>query len=177
MPRRSSLLPMSGLSPMQVDVVLDEHDVALGVLRIHAAAGVADDQHLAAQRLHDAHRQGDLLERIAFVEVEAPLHRHDGLAGQLAADQPAGVRGDRRVRESAECRRREASPRPAMSSARPPRPVPRMMPMRGLPVQRRSNGRCRFLNLVVQIHDPWSVVRCPLPEARFSGMICNSRSR
>ena len=41
----------------------------------------------AAQRLHHAHRERDLLERLALVEVEAAFHRHDRFAGELAADQ------------------------------------------------------------------------------------------
>src|SRR5262249_13142286 len=45
----------------QVDVVLDQHQVALGVLRVHAAAGVADNERVAAQGFHDTHRQRDLL--------------------------------------------------------------------------------------------------------------------
>ena len=42
----------------EVDVVLDDHQVALGPLRVHAAAGVADDEHVAAHCLHDADREG-----------------------------------------------------------------------------------------------------------------------
>src|SRR5262249_7792431 len=53
----------------EVDVVLDDHDVALAELRIHTAAGIADDEYFAPQRLHHADRKGDLLERIALVEV------------------------------------------------------------------------------------------------------------
>ena len=52
---------------------------------------------LAAQRLHHADRERDLLERVAFVEVEPPFHGHDGLAGKLAADQPARVRRGRSI--------------------------------------------------------------------------------
>ena len=77
-------------------MVLDHHQVALGELRIHAAAGVADDEDVAAQRLHDAHRQRDLLERIAFVEVKSSFHGDDALAGEPSADEPAGVRRRRR---------------------------------------------------------------------------------
>ena len=75
-------------------MVLNHHEVALAVLRVHSPASVADDQHLAAQRLHDAHRQRDLFQRIAFIEMEAPFHGEDRLAGQPAADETAGVRFD-----------------------------------------------------------------------------------
>ena len=83
----------------QVDVVVDQHDVAALVVRVHAAAGVADDEQLRAQGLHHAHGQRDLLERIALVHVEAAFHRHDGQAGELAADQPAAMAGGRAARE------------------------------------------------------------------------------
>ena len=58
---------------------------------IHAAAGVADDERVAAQGLHDADGQGDLFERIALVEVEPALHRHDLLAAE-ACRRRAGRR-------------------------------------------------------------------------------------
>ena len=81
-------------------MVLDQHQVALGVLRVHPAAGVADDQHVAAQRLHHPDREGDLLERVALVEVEPPLHRRRPvLPAERAADELPLVRRGGRVRE------------------------------------------------------------------------------
>ncbi len=79
----------------QVDVVLDDHDVPLGELRVHPAAGVGDDQKLGPQGLHHAHREGDLPVRVALVGMETPLHGHHGDPLHLAAQQPPGV-GDRR---------------------------------------------------------------------------------
>ena len=43
----------------QIDMVLDDHEVALAKLRVHAAASVAGDEDLAAQRFHDAHGKRD----------------------------------------------------------------------------------------------------------------------
>ena len=83
----------------KVDMVFDEHDVPLGPLRIHAAARIADDEHLATERFHDAHGKGNLLEGVAFVKMEPPLHGHDLLAAEGAAHQPARVRRHGRVRE------------------------------------------------------------------------------
>ena len=116
----------------EVDVVLDQHDVALGPLRVHAAAGVADDQDVAAHRLHDADGEGDLLEGVAFVEMEAPFHRHDRLAAERAAHQPARVGFDGRVRGSGEFPGYGIFTAFWISSASPPSPVPRMMPTRRL---------------------------------------------
>ena len=76
----------------EVDVIFDDHQIALGKLRIHAAASVADNQRFAPQRLHDAHRQRDLFERIALVKVETAFHGHNALPGEPAAYQPARVR-------------------------------------------------------------------------------------
>ena len=52
----SSFGPISGFwrPAHQVDVVARDHHVARGVLRVQAAGGVGDDQHLGAQALHHA---------------------------------------------------------------------------------------------------------------------------
>src|SRR5262249_21177138 len=103
-----------------------------------------------AQSLHDAHRQSDLLERIALVEVETALHGHDAFAAQQAADEPAGVRlhrGRRKMRDLAKGNARlgldllgePAPPGPTDDAdARPAGPA-------GL------NGSLGFLNLIVQL--------------------------
>ena len=80
-------------------MVLDDHEVTLAKLRVHAAAGIAGDENLAAQCFHDAHGKCELLERIAFVGMDASFHGHDSLAGQLAADKVSRVRGDCRTEE------------------------------------------------------------------------------
>ena len=59
----------------QVDLVVDDHDVAGAVHRVQAADGLRDDQQLRAEPLHHADRQRDLLERVAFVLMEAAFHR------------------------------------------------------------------------------------------------------
>ena len=59
----------------QVDVVLDDDQVALFVEWVQPARGVGDDQQPAAQLLHHPDRKGDLPGRITFVEVEPPFHR------------------------------------------------------------------------------------------------------
>ena len=88
-----------GVEAHQVDVVLDDDQVPLLVERVQPARGVGDDQEPAAQLLHHPDREGDLPGRIAFVEVEPPLHRHDRVPGQLPADELPLVALDRRPRE------------------------------------------------------------------------------
>ena len=68
-------------------------------MRVHAAAGVADDEQLRAEGLHHPHRQRDLVERVALVHVEAAFHRHDRQARELAADEPAAVADGRAPRK------------------------------------------------------------------------------
>src|SRR5262249_40930952 len=63
--------------------------VALAELRIHAATGIANYEHFAAKGAEDAHRQGNLLERISFVVMKASFHRDHDLSGKAAADEAA----------------------------------------------------------------------------------------
>ena len=116
----------------EVDVVVDDHDVAAWYMRVHAAAR-RWRRSAVSQPSAFMTRTGSviLLERVAFVEVEAAFHRHDGHAAEGAADQPARWRvavdsG------SAGCRRRRIAASTSISSTRPPRPVPRMMPACGV---------------------------------------------
>ena len=73
----------------QIDVVVDDHHVAGGEVRIQPAGRVGDDQQLDAERLHHADRKRGPLGRVAFVAVEAALHGDDRHAGEPAA-QAAG---------------------------------------------------------------------------------------
>ena len=85
----------------QVDVVVDHDDVALRIVRIHAAAGVGDDQQFGAEGPHHADRESDLPLGIALIGVEAALHRHHRQPLQHAADKLAGMAdrsGTRKVR-------------------------------------------------------------------------------
>ena len=80
-------------------------------------------------------RTGNVICRmgIAFIGVESPLHRHDGQALQKCRT-PNGPCGRWRWNaENAESRRSRSWLRFRIWPARLPRPVPRMMPMRGCP--------------------------------------------
>ena len=86
-------------------MVVQHHDVAPRIVGIHAAAGVGNDEQFDTERLHHAHGKRYLLERVAFVGVEAAFHRHDGQATQAAADQVPDVAdrgGDWKMRNFAE---------------------------------------------------------------------------
>ena len=71
----------------QVDMVLDDDQVALLEMRIEPAAGVGDDQQPAAQFLHHPDREGDLGRRVSLVEMKSPFHRNDRVAGQGSTDE------------------------------------------------------------------------------------------
>jgi hypothetical protein len=150
-------------------VIFDHHQVALGELRIHAAAGVADDKRVAAQRFHDAHRQRDLLERVAFVKVKTPFHGDDALAGEAAAHQPSGVPRRRRygeVRDIAVVQRRlrlDLLDQPAQSGAENNADLRPAFPSR-------LNRLLRFLDLFVQLCHEFllSAIRYPPSAVRYS---------
>ncbi len=75
-------------------MILDEHDVADRKRRVEAARGIGDDQRVDVEALHDSHGQRHLLHGIAFVVVEAALHRAHDCAGKFADHEPPGMTGD-----------------------------------------------------------------------------------
>jgi len=82
----------------EVDMVGDQHDVTRHVLRMDRAGGVGQDHGLHAQQLHDADRQRDVLQVVAFIEMGPPLlhkHRH---ALKLADQDPACMAKHSRLR-------------------------------------------------------------------------------
>jgi hypothetical protein len=72
-------------------MVVDDHDVALGIVGIHRAAGVRDDQQSGPQGLHHANRKGNLPVSVALVGMKTPFHGHQGNALKSAADELSGV--------------------------------------------------------------------------------------
>ena len=75
----------------EVDMVGDDHQVADLELRVHAAGSIGDEERLDAQLVHDTHREGDLLHRVALIEVEAALHGHDVHPAELSEDELAAM--------------------------------------------------------------------------------------
>ncbi len=67
-----------------VDLVFDDHQIAHAVAEVKAAGRIRDEQILNTEKLQHPDGEGDLLHRIAFVEVEAALHGYDLLPAEIA---------------------------------------------------------------------------------------------
>ena len=79
----------------QVEVVGDNHEVANLELRVHTSGGIADEEGLDAQLVHDANREGYLAHGVPLIEVEAALHSDDVLASEFAENEFPAVTFDR----------------------------------------------------------------------------------
>ena len=44
----------------EVNMIFDDHQITGAILRVEAAAGISDDEHLRAQPFEHADREGDL---------------------------------------------------------------------------------------------------------------------
>ena len=75
----------------QVDVVVDNHQVANLERLIHAARRIADEQRLYAELIHHTYRERNLLHGVAFVVVETAVHGENVLAAELSEDKLSGV--------------------------------------------------------------------------------------
>ena len=73
----------------QADMVFQQHQIADGVGRVNAAGGIRQNHRADAELFHDANRECDLRQAVAFVEVSAPLLRGHRLPFQFADDQIA----------------------------------------------------------------------------------------
>jgi len=77
-------------------MVGDYHQVTNLESGVHATCSVRYEESLNTQLVHDADREGYLLHGIAFIEMEASLHRHDVDTSQLAEYQLATMSLDGR---------------------------------------------------------------------------------
>ena len=75
----------------EVDMVGDHHQVADIEFRVHTTCGIRYEEGLDAQFVHHTYGEGDLLHRVALIEVEASLHGKDVHTAQLAEDQFAAM--------------------------------------------------------------------------------------
>jgi len=75
----------------QVDVIVDDDDVAQAVQRVQPAAGIGDQEQFRAQGAHHPNRERKLPLRIAFIGVKASLHGHDRHAFEHSTDELARV--------------------------------------------------------------------------------------
>ena len=67
-------------------MIVDDDNVAGGVVRVHAAASVRDDQELGPESRHHAHGKGDFGQRVTFVGVNASFHGQHVLAAKIATN-------------------------------------------------------------------------------------------
>jgi hypothetical protein len=59
-------------------MIRDEHQVAGAPERIQSAARVRHEQGVGTERAQHANWKGDLLQRIPFIPMKAPLHGDHG---------------------------------------------------------------------------------------------------
>jgi hypothetical protein len=74
----------------------DHHQVADIEPRVHATCCILYEEGLDAQVIHHAYGEGDLLHRVALIEVEASLHGKDIHTAQLTEDELAAMSLDGR---------------------------------------------------------------------------------
>ena len=74
---RREVLASERMLGEEVDMVGDDHQVTYMERLIHATGGIADEERLNAQFVHDTYGERHLLHRIALVEVETTLHSED----------------------------------------------------------------------------------------------------
>jgi hypothetical protein len=109
---------------LQIDVVADQDQRALLIIQIDASRGIGEDDGANSHASEDAHGEGDLLRRIAFVKMHAALHHGDGTAPALPMTIcPAWPMAVERGKAGMSAKGiRVAS---VSESAKPPRPEPR----------------------------------------------------
>src|SRR5690606_39636242 len=83
----------------KVDVVGEEHQIALAVVGIHPTCRIGDQQRINAQRSQDTDRKSDFTRRVALVQMKSPLKRDDGYAAKPADEQPPVMRFHGRQRK------------------------------------------------------------------------------
>ena len=72
-------------------MVLDDHQVADVEVEAHAAGGIGNEEFLDAHGHHHADGEDDQVHPVAFIVVDAALHRDDALPAELSDDEVAFV--------------------------------------------------------------------------------------
>ena len=130
--KRGSLGRIERVESHEVDVVGEGDELADAVAFGDAAGSVGEDDCAMPEGAQNAHGKGDLLRRVAFVEMHAALHDDDRRAAQRSR-QRCGRSGQRRwIAGSGESRRRERRWGLVTASATAPRPEPRTMAIFGV---------------------------------------------
>ena len=140
----------------EIDMVVDDHHVATPVEGIHAADGAGDHEQFGPHRLEDANGEGDRLEWISLVHMEATFHGQDRQAFEFTADEAAAVTGGSGAREVGNvvvidrCLDIDLFDQPAQSRTEDHSGMRRVIPLR-------ANCAACLLNLVVEFEHG----RCP----------------
>jgi hypothetical protein len=85
---------------LQIDVVADQDESALLVGEINSSGGVSKNDGANSHSSEDAHGEGNLLRRVAFINVHAALHDGNRYGASMANDHGAGVADRGRARKS-----------------------------------------------------------------------------
>lgn len=75
----------------EIDVVLDDHDVAHFEVLVEATGRIGDYEGLDTDELHDTNRETATSRGVAFVWMESALHAYRGHASERAKHQTALV--------------------------------------------------------------------------------------
>src|SRR5882724_2028814 len=79
------------IDALQVYVIANHYQAALRVVTIDAAGGVGDDHRLDAHAGEHADWERDFFRGIAFVQVDAALHRCYRDVANITDDETSGV--------------------------------------------------------------------------------------
>src|SRR5882757_5546891 len=79
------------IDALQIYVITNHYQAALRIVAIDAAGGVGNDHRFDADAREDADWERDFFRGIAFIEVDAALHRGDGDVADVADDETSGV--------------------------------------------------------------------------------------
>ena len=79
------------IAPAQVDVIVDDHEVAGRKRFANSSGRVRNEQHSHTERGRDARRESSSCRGMTLVHVEPAAERNDGLAGACAGNHAASV--------------------------------------------------------------------------------------
>ena len=120
-----------GIGRLQVDVIVNDHQITLLVVEVHASGGIGNVEGLDAQLTQNPDREGDLLHGIAFVIVKAALHGHNFTAIDISENEFSEMAlngAERKVRNEIVS---QFLGYIDLTHPQPPRPVPSTIPTSG----------------------------------------------
>lgn len=78
----------------EVDMIIDDHEVANFKIGIHATGGIANEEGFNSQFIHYTFGESNFFHRVALVEVKTAFHGHDIFSPKLAKDKFTGMSFD-----------------------------------------------------------------------------------